>query len=385
MASIVKRTASDGSVRYDVRYRDPAGKQRKRTFRTRKAANNYLTTANADLLEGRWIDPKKGRQTLGEWWDEWWPSVVDLRPSTRARDESYWRNHVKPTFGDLPLSAIDHQAIAQWVADLRTSGLAPATVHKCHQVLSKPLRAAVRAGRLFANPADDVPLPKVEREEMRFLTPAEVATLADKIDKRYRAFVILGAYAGLRLGEMLALRWDRVDLLHRRLDVVETAVEVRGHVTIGPPKTRAGRRSVPLPRVAADALTAHQKARGGDGLVFPAPDGGPGRAGLFRRRFWYPATVAAGLGELTPDEHTGREHYTGLRIHDLRHTAVSLWIAAGASPKEIATRAGHTSVSVVLDRYGHLLPGSEDAVNDALDALADAVTTGAVVPLRPAR
>jgi integrase len=370
MASIVKRTASDGSVRYDVRYRDPAGKQRKRTFRTRKAANNYLTTANADLLEGRWIDPKKGRQTLGEWWDEWWPSVVDLRPSTRARDESYWRNHVKPTFGDLPLSAIDHQAIAQWVADLRTSGLAPATVHKCHQVLSKPLRAAVRAGRLFANPADDVPLPKVEREEMRFLTPAEVATLADKIDKRYRAFVILGAYAGLRLGEMLALRWDRVDLLHRRLDVVETAVEVRGHVTIGPPKTRAGRRSVP---------------RGGDGLVFPAPDGGPGRAGLFRRRFWYPATVAAGLGELTPDEHTGREHYTGLRIHDLRHTAVSLWIAAGASPKEIATRAGHTSVSVVLDRYGHLLPGSEDAVNDALDALADAVTTGAVVPLRPAR
>jgi integrase len=383
MASVRKRLTASGDTRYDVRYRTPTGSVRTKTFRRRKEADRFLTSVSADLLTGRWVDPRRSRQTLGDWWAEWWPSVVDLRASTRARDESYWRNHVEPAFGATPMACIDHQAIAAWVAELSGSGLAPATVHKAHQVLSKPLRAAVRAGRLVANQADGVPLPSVTREEMRFLSPAEVATLADAIDPRYRAFVVLGAYGGLRLGELLALRWNRVDLLRRRLEVTETTVEVRGRLTFGPPKTRAGRRRVPLPRVAVDALEAHQAAHGAtpDRFVFPAPDGGPGRAGLFRRRFWYPAAIAAGLGRLTPDPASGRKRYDGLRIHDLRHTAVSLWIAAGASPKEIATRAGHTSVSVVLDRYGHLLPGSEDAVNDALDALADSVTVAPILNL----
>src|SRR5699024_8685948 len=125
-------------------------------------------------------------------------------------------------------------------------------------------------------------------------------------------------------------------------------------------KTRAGRRTVPVPSVVADALREHLDRTAGD-LVFPAPEGGYLRRGLFRRRFWLPATKAAGLD--------------GLRAHDLRHTAVALWIAAGASPKEIAVRAGHSSVSVVLDRYGHLLPGQVDAVNDALDAMARGAST----------
>src|SRR5690606_36663109 len=121
------------------------------------------------------------------------------------------------------------------------------------------------------------------------------------------------------------------------------------------PKTRAGRRSVPLPRVVVDELDEHLSNHDHP-YVFPAPVGGPLRAGQFRSRVWLPAVARAGLEPL--------------RIHDLRHTAVAFWIAAGASPKEIAVRAGHGSVSVVLDRYGHLLPGREHEVNDALDALA---------------
>jgi integrase len=89
--------------------------------------------------------------------------------------------------------------------------------------------------------------------------------------------------------------------------------------------------------------------------VFRAPAGGPLRINGFRGRVWLPATTAAGL--------------PGLRIHDLRHTAVALWIAAGASPKEVAARAGHTSVSFVLDRYGHLFPESDAALRDRLDLL----------------
>jgi integrase len=96
-----------------------------------------------------------------------------------------------------------------------------------------------------------------------------------------------------------------------------------------------------------------------DTLVFRSPDGFVLRPSLFRRRVWNPAVERAGLGPL--------------RIHDLRHTAVSLWIAERANPKQVAVRAGHTSVSVVLDRYGHLYPQQDDDLMDALEARALAV------------
>ena len=105
--------------------------------------------------------------------------------------------------------------------------------------------------------------------------------------------------------------------------------------------------------------------------MFTAPQGGPLRVTAFRARVWRPATRAAGL--------------EGLRIHDLRHTAVALWIAAGANPKEVASRAGHASVSFTLDRYGHLYPEADSALRDRLDALhggTQAAAGNTVVRLR---
>jgi integrase len=201
-----------------------------------------------------------------------------------------------------------------------------------------------------------VPLPKVEREEMRFLTPAEVAALADAIAPRYRALVLVGAYGGLRIGELAGLRRSRVDLLRGTVQVAEIVVEVRGILHVGPPKTRASRRTVGLPRFVVEELAAHLgRPSGLEALVFTAPQGGPLRLPAFRARAWRPATRAAGLD--------------GLRIHDLRHAAVALWIAAGANPKEVSARAGHSSVSFTLDRYGHLYPEADTALRDRLDAL----------------
>lgn len=122
----------------------------------------------------------------------------------------------------------------------------------------------------------------------------------------------------------------------------------------GPPKTRAGYRRVRLPRVVVEVL-AEQLARPGsaDDLVFVGPQGGTLRLATFRHRIWRPATRTAELD--------------GLRIHDLRNTAVALWIAAGANPKEVAARAGHTSVSFTLDRYGHLYPEADQALRDRLE------------------
>jgi integrase len=122
------------------------------------------------------------------------------------------------------------------VADLSARGLAPATVQKAYQLLGKVMGAAVDAGMLAQSPCRRVPLPRVEREEMRFLTPAQVAALADVIRPRYRALVLVGAYGGLRIGELAGLRRSRVDLLRGTVQVAEMVVEVRGVLHVGRPR-----------------------------------------------------------------------------------------------------------------------------------------------------
>ncbi|SRR5581483_2910762 len=378
MASIDKVGAG-----YRVRYRTPDGRSRSQTFRLKVDAVRFANAKETSKLTGTFVDPKLARKTFEDWWKEWREQRVDIRPSTRARDDSYARNHILPGLGRYTLGQLDHAALQAWVAEMSAKDLAPATVVKAAHITSRCLRGAVKARLIPFNPADGIDLPRVEAEEMRFLTPAQVDALADAIDSRYRTFVLVGAYGGLRLGELAGLRRHRVDLMRGRIDVAEIVVEVRGHHVVGPPKTRAGRRSVPLPRFVTDALVDSTAGMAQSDLLFPSPHGGPLRASLFRRRVWQPACVAAGVGAWVTEEggpwtspEDGPRRYDGLRIHDLRHTAVALWIAAGASPKEVATRAGHSSVVTVLDRYGHLLPGSEDRVTDALDAMARSVTPG---------
>lgn len=152
---------------------------------------------------------------------------------------------------------------------------------------------------------------------MRFLTAVEVRRLAEAIGPQYWALVLLGAYGGLRIGEMAGLRRKRLDLEAGVVQVAEVVTELHGHLYVGVPKTTASRRRVGLPRVVTEALREHLAARPGalDSFVFATANGSPLRAASFRTRVWRPATRAAGL--------------EGLRIHDLRHTAVALWIAAG--------------------------------------------------------
>ncbi len=357
MASIVEKRLSDGSRAYLVRFRTSDGQQRSRQFKRKKDAEAYVNVVEVDRLQSALIDPRLGRMTVGEWWDRWWPTVTHLRPSTRARDAQFFRTHVRPVFGDVPLGKLDRTSVRSWVAELgspRGSDLAPATIHRIVQLLNQCVNAAVEDRLIQHNPVAKLPLPKIERREMRFLSADEVWRLADAIDPQYRSFVLLGGFGGLRLGEMLGLRWGRVDLLRRRVHIAETLVDIEGHIHFGPPKTKAAVRSVPIPSFVCEELSVLVEVETEpDVLVFQSPQGHPVRPTLFRRRSWQPAVEAAGLAPL--------------RIHDLRHTAVSLWIAEGAHPKHVAVLAGHTSVSVVLDRYGHLYPQQDEELVAALE------------------
>ena len=209
----------------------------------------------------------------------------------------------------------------------------------------------MEAGYLLGNPCTVKGAGQERAPELRFATVAQVTALADAIGPRYRALVLVAAYGGLRWGELVGLRVRRVDLLHGRV----TVAEVNGKLMAGPPKTEAGRRTVTLPVAAAVAL-AEFAERGPDGLEFPAPEGGYLRRSNFRRR-WLPATRAAGV--------------EGLRFHDLRHSAATVALAAGANTRELMERMGHTSPAVAL-RSQHVMAGRDQAIAAALDELVQA-------------
>lgn len=343
--------------RWQAVYRDPAKRERTQTFDRRVDAERWLSQNQVDIGRNRWVDPRLGRITFKDWSRKWTATTVANRPSTRARDASYLKTHLEGPFGDRQIGSITHLEVRTWVAELSTRKAA-ATTQKAFQILDKIMGAAVDARLIEANPCDRVPLPKIEREEMRFLTPAEVDKLATSIKDRYRALVLVAAYGGLRIGELAGLRRGRVDVLRNRIDVAEICVEVSGHLTFGQPKTRAGRRSLTLPRSVMAALDDHLlkfTPPEPDAFVFTAPEGGPLRTPAWRRRHWTPAIEKA---ELSP-----------LRPHDLRHTAVALWIASGANVLEVSRRAGHTSTSFTMDRYGHLFPEADSALADRLETM----------------
>lgn len=375
MGSIDKRPRKrrDGTTYHVWRARTRLrnGQARSKTFERKVDAEAWLTTIEAGKLDGTAADPKRGRTLYRTWLDRWQPTRRHgRRPSTVARDDSYLDNHVRPQWGEWQLASIERSDVVDWVGTLTDKGLAPATVAKVYQLFAASMEAAVTDRYLGISPCRDVELPKVRKRPMRFLTPAEVAKLADAIDVRYRALVLVAGYGGLRIGELAGLHRGDVDLDRGQVKVERAVSWVKGHLNVHEePKTSAGRRSVGLPSFVTAELADHLGAYAGPTIVFPAPEGGYLDPNRFRRRQFSPAAKAAGLD--------------GLHPHALRHTAVSLWIAAGADVKRVAARAGHASVAFTLDRYGHLYPDDEAELMGALDAAGKAAASADnVVPIR---
>ena len=301
-----------------------------------------------------------------------------LKAKTRVSYESILANHVGPFFDRLPVGSIDQPAVRRFLAEMAKSGSAPGTIRSARNVLRQVLGVAVGARALAFNPCDGVKVPRSARQEMHFLSAEQVEELAHAVAHpaprrgghgaapHWRTeFPDLGllvrfcAYTGLRAGEVEALRVRRLDLFHAKVEVAESVSEVRGHgLVFGPTKTYE-RRSVPVPRFLCDDLLRFVAGKAPEDFVFSAPEGGPIRHGNFYARHFKRAVLEAGLPET-------------LRFHDLRHTYVGFLIAEGAHPRAIMERMGHSSVTVTLDRYGHLLPVLEAQLDEALDRVGRA-------------
>lgn len=354
MAHIEKRP--DRRKPWRVRYRDPAGRERSRSFLRKVDADRFMATVQADLIRGSWTDPRLSQITLEEWAERWLRTKSHLKPKTLAGYRSNLRAHALPAFGRYQLRHIDRMAVEEWIADLRATGLGPSGIRQARQVLNSMLTLAVDAGYLAANPVEAVRSPRQPEPEMLFLDAEQVERLTDTIKEPYGTLVYLLAYGGLRWGEAAALRRRRCDLRRSQIEIVESVSEAGGELHYGPTKNHRSR-TVGIPGFLCDLLTEHlarHVADRPDALVFTSPQGAPLRNSNFRRQVWYTAVEQAGLPQ-------------GLRIHDLRHTCASLLAAAGANPKAVQVHLGHSSIAVTMDRYTHLFSSDVEALIGRLE------------------
>jgi integrase len=366
-----------GSVRKDVRgsgwqarYRDRSGRQRTKILPSKADANRFLHAVETEVVRGTWTDPSLARMRFGVYAARWRESLSHVRPGTLSNIDSRLRRHIIPAFGDWPIGNIEPSDVRDFVADQVALGLSPGTVAGTYHLLARILSTAEIDCLIPRTPCKGIELPRNGRhQEMHFLGPAEVATLAETIEPRYRVLIYTAAYTGLRWGELAGLHVERCNLLRGSINVIEALTEVNGHVEVGPTKT-GKTRAVSIPRFLRDLLGEHLAMYGSPGgFVFTSAEGTPLRR-TFYRRHYKPAVRRAGLPE-------------DLRFHDLRHTCAALLIAQGAHPKEIQERLGHSTIRLTFDRYGHLLPSLDDRLREGLDRLWEEAThpVGALVSL----
>jgi integrase len=341
--------------RYRVRYRTPYRTQTdKRGFKTKREAELFLASVEVTKARGEFVSAARSRISTGEWALRWIDNQIQLKPSTKEGYESVVRTRIIPKWGLVPLSELTHAGIQDWLsAEARRA--APATVRGYHRVLSLMLKYAIRDGRLSRNVADGIRLPRITHEPHGYLTHAQLRELAERSNDDGDVVLFLG-YTGLRWGEMAALRVRDLDTGRRRVNVMQAVTEVRGELIYGTPKNHS-RRSVPYPSFLTEMLIARCAGKDRDALIFGSPHGAPLRNQNWRRRNFDRA-----MGEMI-EVHP---EIPRLSPHDLRHTAASLAISAGANVKAVQRMLGHASAAMTLDVYSELFDDDLDAVGDAL-------------------
>lgn len=358
MGSIDAYESASGR-RYRVRYRDPDRHQRnKRGFRTKAEAQRFLQLMEVRKTEGTWIPPELARVAVGRIAEDWMAAQLQIKPTTRSGYRHNLDKHVLPRWGARAVGDMRHAEIQAWVSSL-AEGLAPSTVRQIHLTLSGVLKYAVRTGHVPANASEGVRLPRIVRKQRGYLSHAQIERLASKCAP-YSDLVRFLAYTGLRWGEMAALKTSSFDLARRRVSVREAVTEPRGALIWGTPKGHE-QRSVPYPRFMTDAIVSRCDGHERDGLVFAAVEGGVLRGSNFRDRVFTPAVRACQAEDPT---------FPRVTPHDLRHTAASLAVAAGANVKAVQRMLGHKSAAMTLDVYADLFEDDLDAVADALDIAA---------------
>ena len=356
---MTKRANGEGSIyrRADGRWAASVSVDRGRRKylygRSRQDAARKLTAALKARQDGL---PFVGdRQTVTQYLKGWLESVMpSLRPGTWERYEEIIRLHVNPDLGNLRLARLTPEHLQRLYAGRLNAGLSAGSVRQVHAVLHRALGQAAGWGLVARNVASLVTPPRQPRQEMRVLDPEQARTLLEAAEgDRLEAIYPLALTTGMRMGELLGLRWRDVDIDGGALQVKVTLRRTRDCFAFSEPKTARSRRQVALTDTAVAALKRHRSRQAEErlrlgvaweenDLVFANEVGRPIEAQNLRNRLFWPLLERAGLPRI--------------RFHDLRHTAATLMLGRGVHPKVVSEMLGHSQISITLDLYSHVTP-----------------------------
>ena len=351
-----KRGRGEGSIyrRKDGRWvgqYEVDGKRRYIYGKTRKEVAGKLTKAMADRDAGMVFDA--GSLRVGDYLDGWLDSIRDtLRRRSWIRHEEIVRLHLKPSLGGIKLDRVNALQIQSLYRAKLDSGLSPRTVQIIHVTLYKALKQAVKWTLLPRNIAENVDPPKVPKKEIRPLSEEQVKRLLQAAEgDKLQALYVLAVHTGMRSGELLGLKWEDVDLEGGTVQVRRTVFN--GHIES--PKGTKGNRSIKLTRASTRALQGHKRT--GE-WVFSTRVGTTISVHNLHNRSWKPLLLKAGLPHTT-------------RFHDLRHTCATLLLSKGVHPKIVQEVLGHSSTTITLDTYSHVLPNMQEKAVEAMEEILD--------------
>jgi integrase len=343
----------DGLWVGQYRVQTPNGIKTKYIYsKNRKEAAIKLARAIADRDSGFVFD--SGSLSVGDYLGRWLDAVRGtVRERTWERSEEIVRIHLVPFLGTTRLDSLNTLQVQSLYRSKLDSGLSSRTVRMIHTTLHKALKQAVTWSLIPRNVTEAVDPPREQRAEIRPLDEREVRRLLKAVrGDKLEALYILAITTGMRSGELLGLRWEDIDLQAGTLQVKRTVFNGR----IEPPKTVKGRRSIKLSQTSVWALRQHQKI---SEWVFCTKVGTPISVHNLHNRSWKPLLKRASLPHTT-------------RFHDLRHTCATLLLTKGVHPKIVQELLGHSSISITLDTYSHVLPNMQQRAVEAMeDVLGD--------------
>ena len=341
----------------------------RKTFRTLSEAKTWRQDAAVALRRGTMRAPSK--LTVREAWDAWLKGAKTGTVRTRSGDpfkpsalrgyQQVMAKRVLPDLGGVRLSEVTRLDLQDLAEQWLSQGLDPSTVRATLVPARALYRRALSRGDVALNPTSGLELPAARGRRDRIATPEEATALIAAAPENDRALWATAFYAGLRRGELMALRWEDIDLSAGWIRV-ERSWDVRAGLI--EPKSRAGKRTVPIATVLREHFAAHALRTGRrTGLAFSLrsdrpfdPDSLNQRA----RKTWKQMNTERAERKL--------ERIPSIGLHECRHTFASLMIAAGVNAKALSTYMGHASITITLDRYGHLRPGNENEAAELLDA-----------------
>jgi integrase len=358
MGWVEKRVTDGRMVRWRAGYRTPGGTKIQRTFATKASARTWISANEGAIATGDYIDPTKGAIPFAEFWDRAMSSAT-LKASTRADYEGVGAKWILPYLGARKLNSIRRTDVADWLDRIRADGASDPTARKAYVVARRVFSRAVKMELIRSNPASAQEVPKPRPAPVDALTDVDLWTLADAVEPRYRALVLVLGYAGPRIGEAIALRVGDFDPKTGRLTIARSTTEVRGRL-VDQDTTKTGRvRTVTLPPTIRDEVVRHL-ARFGDprdaaSRIFTTAAGATISPTNFLKRVVRPAAKRSGLDP-------------NVRVHTLRHTAASLAIRDGWNVTAVQQLLGHASPMITLTTYVHLFAAQSDANVAATEA-----------------